>query len=199
MRKLSILFGLISIFGLVACGELDSPGNGSTLANVDSESKSDTALDDSSKIVREYHQGYVKPGADIRFSNDYDGYSEPGVEDSFILSIRALSPTAFLTLQFSATEGMDVLMDAEQKFEMSSGSLEIPVRLYAQNSGAYRFRVSAIADTGLASAQARSYSLTINVGQQAEGVADSQKSSNDLVTMPNGEKLIRRSAEEKIY
>jgi len=201
VKNVYCLLGLIFILGLAACGDESAPADLYSAVENDQPAIPEDTSSASPRQVTNRHLDYVKPGADIRFLNDYDGYSEPGVEESFILSVRALSPVEGLTLNFSASDGMDVLMETEQVFKIGSDSLEIPVKVYAKNPGAYRFRVNGVTNLGFGAAQARSYSLTINVGAQAENTAGLQQkaSSDSVITTPEGEALIRRSAEEKIY
>ena len=206
VKKVYVLLWFLSILGLVACGDVNTPSEPFSATDADQlsvpESASDGSPDNSPKQLESNHLDYVKPGADIRFTNDYDGYSEPGVEDVFMLSVRALSPLEGLALSFSASEGMDMLMEAEQTFDMDTNSLEVPVKLYAKNPGTYQLRVYGATNLESGFAQGRSYSLTINVGAQAANTADArQKASSDeaVITTPEGERLIRRSAEEVIY
>ena len=191
----------IYIVGLAACGQVDPLETEvfpSAIANGYSESEE--LHSDFPKVFAEHHQNYLKPGADIRFSNNYDGYAEPGVEENFFLTLQSLSPATFVDLHFSTSDGMDLLFEVEQRIEMRSNSIEIPVSILAATPGQYRFRVTAIVDTDSEFPAARNYSLTINVGAEAISASDLQKASKEsVITTPEGEKLIRRSAEETIY
>lgn len=193
MRKHVSLFGMMILAG---CGASEQ-----NLAVEDHGAQANRAAEAHLHEVTEEHSDqYLKPGAAVKFTQNYDGSVIVGETETFVLSVNPSYSSGNLTLQLSTTEGLDLLVVPEQSFEMTGESFDVPVEFQASTIGKNRFRVLARVDMASEIVATRGYSLTIDVTSEDGNAAAFQKTeASSAITMPDGEKIIRNTAEERIY
>ncbi|WP_284285192.1 hypothetical protein [Marinibactrum halimedae] len=137
-------------------------------------------------------EGYMKPGAGVTFTNDYDGKSNPGVMESFTLSAKLLQPVD--NVQFSISSPDNILVGGEIQYsEVSpqSNTIEIPISVLSSEEGRYYLNVQVVTNaSGYQSSRAHAVKVVF-------GNPPAMKSKT-VHTTADGESIVIMEAQETI-
>mgnify|MGYP000123775936 CR=1 FL=1 len=74
--------------------------------------------------------GYMKPGASVEFSTNFDGHAEPGETEVFQVVAREFYDAGTMIINISGSEGLDVRADAAgQSINMAGDATQTQIRL----------------------------------------------------------------------
>lgn len=145
---------------------------------------------------------YVKPGANITFSHNYDGKTVPGEVESFQVYVKGGSIVGGTEVKMNPPEGLKIYSDASvQKLTIAQDAPDgldhtMNISVGAQEPGRYYLKFIASADQGGESPMMRAFSVAIQVGDQPYvpklGIGMTAEET------PTGEKIITMSASETI-
>lgn len=143
--------------------------------------------------------GYIKPGAAVTFSHNYDGKTEPGEIESFQVFVKRKGAQGPINVKMESKGGLKVYNDtavqkisAAQDTEDSAGHT-MNVKVGAQEPGRYYLNFFASSGEG-EEKMMRAYSVAIQVGDQPY-VPELGKGMTAQET-PEGEKIIVMDAKE---
>lgn len=112
---------------------------------------------------------YIKPGAAIDLSYDYDGQTTIGVAETITLTINHMYSRGYLTAALMPDYGLTVLSDVSQApHSLQSGEpITLPVQLTAKTAGTYSLGVEIVYESEQGHQSRRVVSLPLFVGTQA--------------------------------
>ena len=142
--------------------------------------------------------GYMKPGASVEFSTNFDGHAEPGETEVFQVVAREFYDAGTMIINISGSEGLDVRADAAgQSINMAGDATQtINVSALAQNAGSYVLNMQARIVDGQGNTSMRNIGISIPVGDQSK--LPKAEANPNAAQMPSGETLIIMDAEETI-
>lgn len=191
MKHSKTLFsGLVglSLLTLVAC----------TSANTVVGENEDTIL---TEKTEQKPTGYIKPGAAVEFSHNYDGKTQPGEVESFQVFVKGASLVGGVNLKVENDDGLQVYNDlTPQKLDIAEDAPDgldhtMDMRISAQNPGRYYLKFIASSDQG-DEPMMRSYGIAIQVGDQP--YVPELGTGMTAQETPEGEKIITMEAKETI-
>jgi len=146
---------------------------------------------------------YIKPGAAIELSYDYDGQTAIGEAETITLEISHMYSAGYLTATLMPDYGLTIITDvSEQSHSLQSGSvITLPVQLSAAQAGHYSLGVEIVYESLAGHQSRRVVSVPLTIGaaplpkaQQKSGAAsfksESQKAdSTDVIGMAARESI----------
>lgn len=140
---------------------------------------------------------YIKPGAPVRMSHDFKGFVTPGSNGSVNVSFKSEQKGGTMSVQTSSEGNLSLRREVAlpQEFEMKLSeqqSFDIPFT--AQAPGLQYINVMVSTTDAGGQTLGRAFSIPIQVGDPA--LNPSKPMRDDIVTTPEGEKLIVMDAEE---
>ena len=162
--------------------------------DVKSDVQNKTAL----KQTHSFSQSYVKPGAAVSLTHDYDGHTELGALETVTLSIDHLYEDGMLRAAILPSAGLDIISNmSPQQTQLSAGSVvQIYVQFSALKSGSYTLNVELIHEDRFGQHMRRTLSVPIQAGD-ADNQATS-KTQRDVVDKVTSTGLIILPAQETI-
>ena len=145
--------------------------------------------------------GYMKPGAAIQFSHNYDGKTNPGEVESFQVFVKSAVLGDNVKLKVENNDGLQIYNDVRsQKLDVAQDALNgldqtMDMQVSAQEPGRYYLKFIASTDQD-GETMMRAYSIAIQVGDQPY-VPELGKGMTAEET-PEGEKIITMEAKETI-
>jgi len=141
---------------------------------------------------------YVKPGAAITFTHNYDGQSKPGEIENFVVNVHEEYAAGDLTVNISADDGLDINFGGGQhSFSMADNADQvINVSVSASSPGRYYLNFQAAANSGNGQVLRRSYAIAIQVGDKSFNTKPSE--GMNIQQTESGENIIIMDAEETI-
>jgi len=144
---------------------------------------------------------YIKPGAPVRMSHNFKGFVTPGSNGNVQVKFTSKQQGGTMSVQMSSEGGLAMSNKAaQQNFEMKSDNglalseqtLDIP---FSTQAPGLKY-INIVVNTMDASGQSlgRAFSIPIQVGDPALNPA--KPTPDNLITTPEGEKLIIMDAEE---
>ena len=169
-------FPLMCCFAIMGCSSDDTP-----LSKVNTQASKSPETKNSS-------QGYLKPGASVRFEHDYDGVTGVGEQEAIQLSFNEHYTSGILSISIVADNGLLINSGTlTQSFSMGKAdSWDIPLVVSANEDGKYYLKIFADIEHGSAQHEKRAFDLAINVG-------DTKANASETKTMKetaSGETLI---------
>lgn len=166
----------------------------------------DTAVNETEKITsatkaERTQTGYIKPGASVDFSHNYDGKTEPGEVETFQVFIKGGSLARNIDVKMAGTDGLKIYSDtAAQKLsvaEYAPSGLDhrMNVSVGAQTPGRYYLNFTATSGQG-EEKMMRAYGIAIQVGDQP--FVPEPGTGMTVEDTPTGEKIITMEATETI-
>ncbi len=139
----------------------------------------------------------IKQGADVSFSHNYDGKTDPGFVEDFQIFIQENYAAGTLDIDLNASEGLTLSTTGPTRFSMKGDAVRtLNMSVSAQTPGKYYVNVLASADTGNGQVMRRSYGVAIYVGDPA--LYPKAKQNGRVETTQDGGKIIVLPAEETI-
>jgi len=139
----------------------------------------------------------IKQGADVSFSHNYDGTTDPGFVESFQIFIQEGYEVGTLDIIMNASEGLTLSADSQTNFSMAGdGVRTLNISVSAQTPNKYYVNLQARADDGSGQAMLRSYGVAIYVGDPKLYPKVEQKFT--VEDTKDGGKIIVLEAEETI-
>lgn len=187
----TLFSGLIG-FSLLAFGACSS-------ASSTASASEDLAL---SAKAEQTQTDYLKPGAAIQFSHNYDGKTNPGEVENFQVFVKGGSLSGSLDIKMENNDGLTIYNDRKiQKFDVADDAPDgldqaMNISVGAQNPGRYYLNFLASSDQGGDTPMMRAYTIAIQVGDQPY-VPELGKGMT-LEETPTGEKVISMEAAETI-
>lgn len=136
-------------------------------------------------------------GADIHFSNDYDGQTAVGELEQFNLYIRSQYPSGSLVIDLIADDGLEIYSDEHCELAITGETLSIPISVQALKPGRYRLKyIAEVVVDGVAGIPAIS-GMVILVGDDSTSIIS--QSHEALLLEEADERIISMPAEETIY
>ena len=151
----------------------------------------------------DYKAPYIKPGAAIDLSYDYDGHTTIGEAETITLSINHMYSRGYLTAALMPDYGLTIISDVSKApHSLQSGkTITLPLQLTAKAAGTYSLGVEIVyeSEQGFQSRRVISLPLFVGMGTLSKGQqktpATSFKSENQK---PGSTALIGMAARETI-
>ena len=142
---------------------------------------------------------YIKPGAAVEFSHNYDGKTQPGEIESFQVFVKGGSLTGGVNVKMENSDGLQLYSDpAVQKLSVAEDAPNrldhtMNVSVGAQEPGRYYLKFIATSDQG-GEPMMRAYGIAIQVGDQP--YVPELGTGMTAQETPEGEKIISMEAKE---
>jgi len=113
-----------------------------------------------------HHGGYVKPGAAVAMTHDYDGQTASGEFETATLTISHIYNDGFLAIEVLPTEDLQIFANAPiEKIQLQTGStLNLPIQFSGRINGTYSIAVETIYESVNGQQSRRVLSLPITIG-----------------------------------
>ena len=150
------------------------------LAGCDGSSNA-TAVNKSSHNKKEVSRaGYLKPGAAIRFSHNFNGPLKPNQQQTVDLTFKVAQTSGQLTLKLQADTGLDIGTPPEDYvFNLENEQpIVIQQTISAQASGKYYLTMFAEVIDGQGQAKNRVFALAVQVGEVALDQSKAEAAAN---------------------
>jgi len=142
--------------------------------------------------THEHHAGYIKPGAAIALTHDYDGQTAVGEFETITLTLNHIYENGNLSIDILPTEGLQVFSDLPLKNHtmQTNRNLSIPIQFSGMTNGIYSIAVEAVYESPEGQQSRRVISVPITVGTRAANKSQpitpqSEKSNaTGLITLP---------------
>lgn len=110
--------------------------------------------------------GYVKPGAGVMLSDDYDGQTGAGEIETIMLSLSHLYDEGYLTVALIPSPELHIISDmTPQHFQLSQSSVvSLPVQVSGSTEGNYSLGLEAIYESPDGHQSRRVLSIPVNIG-----------------------------------
>ena len=137
------------------------------------------------------HAGHAGLGlsSNIRFSNNYDGTTEPAEIESFSLFIDLSHSSGSLQLTLVTSDGLELQSASEHDIPLTGKRIEVPIQLQASASGRYHLKYLASIDgEGVTAAIPAASGMVIEVGASSPANTGTQPSSAitaDAISKPD--------------
>ncbi|WP_026942870.1 hypothetical protein [Hellea balneolensis] len=143
------------------------------------------------------HTEFVKPGAAVSMTHDYDGHTEPGEIEYITLRLEYIYQDGFLSLSLKTGQGLDMMSSTTpQSLRLTPGSkLSIPVQFSSRQNGTHFISLDAIYESPQGALSRRTLSLAVNIGSPASEKAQAKtaqfpaKTSSGLIIMNAQEEI----------
>ena len=116
---------------------------------------------------------YIKPGAAIDLSYDYDGQTTIGVAETITLTINHMYSRGYLTAALMPDYGLTIISDVSQvPHSLQSGkTITLPLQLSAKAAGTYSLGVEIVyeSEQGFQSRRVISLPLFVGMGTLSKG------------------------------
>ena len=171
---------------------------GCTSANTAVSANEDTTL---TAKTDQKPTGYIKPGAAVEFSHNYDGKTQPGEVESFQVFVKGASLVGGVNLQIENNDGLQIYNDVtSQKLDIAEDAPDrldhtMDMRVSAQAPGRYYLKFIASSDQG-GEPMMRAYAIAIQIGDQP--YVPELGTGMTAQETPEGEKIITMEAKETI-
>lgn len=144
--------------------------------------------------VKSSASSYMKPGAAIAYSHNLSRRVEAGETVTFQLNLQDAYASGAMSLTLSG-EGVSVMPSSgPTQFDMAQDAVHVTtISFTAPNNGRHYINVTAIADSGDGQAMPRTFSIPVQVGDQA-----AKKFNPNMQATGSGETLVIMDAEEEI-
>ena len=150
------------------------------LAGCDGSSNA-TAVNKSSHNKKEASRaGYLKPGAAIRFSHNFNGPLKPNQQQTVDLTFKVAQTSGQLTLKLQADTGLDIGTPPEDYvFNLENEQpIVIQKTISTQASGKYYLTMFAEVIDGQGQAKNRVFALAVQVGEVALDQSKAEAAAN---------------------
>ena len=140
-----------------------------------------TAVNKSSHNKKEVSRaGYLKPGAAIRFSHNFNGPLKPNQQQTVDLTFKVAQTSGQLTLKLQADTGLDIGTPPEDYvFNLENEQpIVIQQTISAQASGKYYLTMFAEVIDGQGQAKNRVFALAVQVGDVALDQSKAEVAAN---------------------
>lgn len=140
---------------------------------------------------------YMKPGAPVRMSHDFKGFVTPGSSGTVNVSFISEQKGGTMAVQTASEGNLSLRREAAvpQEFEMKlSGQQSFSIPFSTQAPGVQYINLMVTTTDAGGQTLGRAFSIPIQVGDPA--MNPSKPMRDDIVTTPEGEKLIVMDAEE---
>ncbi|MBL4855259.1 MAG: hypothetical protein JKY25_13610 [Robiginitomaculum sp.] len=139
----------------------------------------------------------IKQGADVSFSHNYDGNTDPGFVENFQIFIQEGYDAGTLDISMNASEGLTLTANSQTSFSMSGDAVRtLNISVSAQTPNKYYVNLQARANDGSGQVMLRSYGVAIYVGDPKLYPKVEQKFT--VEDTKDGGKIIVMEAEETI-
>ncbi len=181
LKTLSTVAGGLALTAISACSS----------QNV---AEQQTAVKDPAAMVE---TATIKQGADVSFSHNYDGKTDPGFTENFQIFVQEEYAAGTLDISMNASEGLTLTANEQASFSMVGEAVRtLNISVSAPTPGKYYVNLQARADAGNGQAMMRSYGVAIYVGDPK--LYPKVKQNGVVVNTPEGGKIIVMEAEETI-
>ena len=115
-----------------------------------------------------HHAGYVKPGAAVTLTHDYDGDTAPGEFETVTLTLNHLYVDGYLSVEILPTPKLQIFSNYDlQKLDLQTGStLNLPVQFSGTEAGHYSIAIETVYESQNGQQSRRVLSLPILIGRQ---------------------------------
>lgn len=137
------------------------------------------------KSAAPQHAGYVKPGAAITLSHDYDGQTNIGEFETVTTSLSHMYSDGFLSIDLIAPPDIHISsFQPGHKLPISSGSsLVFPFQFSSSKAGHYSISLQAIYETPNGQQSRRVVSIPVAVGLKPHGKTSPQVPDNRKIKL----------------
>jgi len=119
----------------------------------------------------DHHAGYVKPGAAVEMTHDYDGQTAPGEYETVTLTLTHMYEDGYLDVDILPTADLQVFSNIPPKqTQLHYGSsFSLPIQFSGTVIGTYSIAVEAIYNSPDGQQSRRVLSLPITIGAKPAG------------------------------
>lgn len=167
MRKTTIAL-ISSIFLMAGIGISVPTETSAHAAEIDSDHGHSHAKD---KPCHNHHAGFVKPGAAVALTHDYDGQTAAGEFETVTLSLSHIYEGGFLSVEILPTDNLQVFSNFPlQQIPLEAGSvLNLPVQFSGTKNGTYSVAIETVYKSGEGQESRRVLSLSVTIGAKTLG------------------------------
>ena len=169
--------------------------SGAILAAATALSISEAAWAGNTKVDMHRHVEFVKPGAAVSMTHNYDGETALGEVKHFTVTLGHLYESGFLTAQLLTPTGLQLMPDHEPvQSRLTSGSkLSLPVQFSSAQAGEYFIGIDIVYESPMGEQSRRVLSVPVIIGTKS-----SEKTQAKAAPSNSAKGLIIMSAQEVI-
>lgn len=139
------------------------------VATSDTEAHSDVQHK-SEAAHHNHHAGYVKPGAGVAITHDYDGQTHLGELETVTLTLSHLYEDGALSVDILPTENLQIFSNMPVQGRLYHGStLSLPIQVSGTLNGTYSIAIEAVYNSPQGQQSRRVLSIPITIGEIAAG------------------------------
>ena len=145
-----------------------------------------------------HHMGYIKPGAAIALSHDYDGQTALGEFETITLTLSHIYENGQLTIDILPTEGLEIFsgLSLESVPIETSVDISLPIQFSGLADGTYSIAIETIYESPEGQQSRRVQSVLITIGTKPVGKSQppltqiEKTKATGLIALP-AEEIIR--------
>jgi len=126
---------------------------------------STSVVPNKSQHTHEHHAGYVKPGAAVEMTHDYDGQTTLSEFETVTLTLNHMYENGQLSVDILPTEGLQVFSNGPQQVQLHHGStLNLPIQFSGSENGSYSIAVETVYENPEGQQSRRVLSFAVTIG-----------------------------------
>lgn len=155
------------------------------------------AVDKSHKTHSHSHTEFIKPGAAIAMTHDYDGQTQSGHIEQFTATLEHIYENGFLTLTLNASDGLDLISDSNaQTVSATPGStISVPIQISSIQNGQHYIGLDIVYEDFAGAQSRRALSIPITIGDKADNKPNVKSEPLDSISSKG---LVIMTAHEEI-
>lgn len=116
------------------------------------------------------HTEFIKPGAAVSMTHDYDGQTQSGHIEQFTATLEHIYENGFLTVTLNASDSIDLISDSSaQTVSLASGSdIFVPIQFSSIQNGQHYIGLDIIYEDFGGAQSRRALSVPITIGDKAD-------------------------------
>ena len=142
-----------------------------------------------------HHAGYVKPGAAITLTHDYDGQTKLGEFETVTLSLSHIYEDGYLSVEILPTPDLQIFSNHDlDKVELqTSSAVTLPIQFSGAANGSYSIAIETVYVSQNGQQSRRVLSLPITIGVKPAGKTQpttpkvSKPAAKGIIALPANE------------